>query len=173
MTRRSAAAAGSGRSSRCATPHPNGSSRCWPNSPPGPVKSAEEQDLVDQLEILAKYPFQPHRLARLRPIAYQKFVLMKKLDNLIGRADQLFRRDTIESVNESIQWYVLAGKALGARPERAPAHRQSEPLTFAELRPRLDVAGNAIVEMEHALPLAGVVAGATGTGRRGGVAEHG
>jgi hypothetical protein len=121
--------------------------------------SAEDQDLTDQLEILAKYPFQPHRLARLRPIAYQKFVLMKKLDNAIGRADQLFRQDTIESVNESIQWYVLASKALGARPERIPAHRQSEPVTFADLRPRLDVAGNAMVQMEHDLPLAGVIAG--------------
>lgn len=128
------------------------------NLTPGTVNSPEEQELVDQLEQLAAHPFQPHRIARLRTVAYQKFVVMKYLDNLIAWGDQLFRRDTIETINEATQYYVLAAKLLGQRPERVPARRPSAPATFAELRPLLDEAGNAMAEMEHRLPITSAVA---------------
>ena len=42
---------------------------------------------------------------------------MRYLDNLIAWGDQLFRRDTIESINEATQLYVLAAEILGPRPE--------------------------------------------------------
>ena len=45
---------------------------------------------------------------------------MKYLDNLIAWGDQLFRRDTIESINEATQLYVLAAELLGRRPEPIP-----------------------------------------------------
>ena len=50
---------------------------------------------------------------------------MKYLDNLIAWGDQLFRRDTIESINEATQLYVLAAEILGPRPRAAPAARSA------------------------------------------------
>ena len=62
----------------------------------------------------------PHLIARLRPVAYQKTVVMSYLDNLIAWGDQLFRRDTIESINEATQLYILAAEILGAAPDEDP-----------------------------------------------------
>lgn len=65
-------------------------------------------------------PFQPHKVARTRQVAYQYCVVMKYLDNLIAWGDRLFRQDTIESINEATLRYVLAANILGARPEQIP-----------------------------------------------------
>jgi hypothetical protein len=62
-------------------------------------------------------PFSPHAVARLRTTAYQKMVVMKYIDNLIAWGDQLFRRETIESINEATHLYVLAAEILGRRAE--------------------------------------------------------
>src|SRR5262245_61996474 len=67
--------------------------------------ASAEQQLQDAImegytEILNR-PFQPHAVARTRPIAYQYSVVMKYLDNLIAWGDFLFRQDTIESINEA------------------------------------------------------------------------
>lgn len=94
-------------------------------------------------------PFNPHAIARLRTIAYQKTVVMKYLDTLIGWADQLFRRDSIESINEATQLYVLAAEILGQRPTAIPM-RDSPPVqTFRSLEPMLDDFSNALIEIEN------------------------
>ncbi|WP_042206837.1 Tc toxin subunit A-related protein [Paenibacillus durus] len=74
----------------------------------------------DELKAWKNHPFKPHLIARYRPVAYQKAVVMKYLDNLIAWGDQLFRRDTIESINEATTLYVLAYKLLGRRPVKVP-----------------------------------------------------
>ncbi|MCG3209849.1 MAG: hypothetical protein FOGNACKC_03476 [Anaerolineae bacterium] len=125
---------------------------------PGGSNSPAEQEVVNQLIDLAKHPFQPHLIARSRLSAYQKFVVMKYLDNLIAWGDQLFRRDTIETINEATLLYVLAARLLGPRPERIPPRRRPQPLTFAQLRPLLDEAGNAQVEAEDETPFASLAA---------------
>lgn len=60
-------------------------------------------------------PFMPHLVARHRPVAYQRNVVMKYIDNLIAWGDQLFRRETIESLNQATLLYVLAHELLGDR----------------------------------------------------------
>ena len=65
-------------------------------------------------------PFEPHRIAAYRTVAYQKTVVMKYLDNLIAWGDHLFRQDTMESINEATQLYVLAAEILGPRPKTVP-----------------------------------------------------
>ena len=65
-------------------------------------------------------PFQPDIVARFRTTAYQKAVVMKYLDNLIAWGDQLFRQETLESVNQATQLYILAAELLGRRPEEIP-----------------------------------------------------
>ncbi len=46
---------------------------------------------------------------------------MKYIDNLIAWGDQLFRRDTMESINEATTLYVLAYELLGRRPVKVPS----------------------------------------------------
>ena len=66
------------------------------------------------------YPFQPHVVARGRYLAYQMSVVMKYLDNLIAWGDNLFRQDTVETLNEATQIYVLAANLLGPKPQAVP-----------------------------------------------------
>ncbi len=83
-------------------------------------------DQADEKAEFAKDPFQPHRIARLRLVAYQKAVVMKYLDNLIAWGDYLFEQDTIESINEATHLYVLAGKILGERPKLVPKQMEKQ-----------------------------------------------
>src|ERR1043165_5226254 len=78
-------------------------------------------------------PFQPHVIARGRYLAYQLNVVMKYLDNLIAWGDQLFRQDTIESINEATQLYLLAEQILGKPPETVPPRTRSVAQTFQSL----------------------------------------
>ncbi|MBK7336325.1 MAG: hypothetical protein IPJ00_09200 [Saprospirales bacterium] len=65
-------------------------------------------------------PFKPYLIARSRWTAFMKSVVVKYLDNLIAWGDQLFRRETLESINEATQIYMMAAEILGKRPERVP-----------------------------------------------------
>lgn len=101
---------------------------------------------------LMHHPFQPHAVARTRPVAYQYCVVMKYLDNLIAWGDSLFRQGTLESINEATQRYVLANNILGERPQRIPSRGATHPMTYAKLKPGLNKVGNALVELEGKLP---------------------
>lgn len=118
--------------------------------------SPEDRQLQDELvvgynAILSK-PFQPHVVARTRPLAYQYAVVMKYLDNLIAWGDQLFQQDTVESINEATQRYVLAANLLGPRPQRIPERGTVQPKTFAQLKEKLGPIGDAMVELEGQFP---------------------
>ena len=95
-------------------------------------------------------PFKPHVIARLRLVTYMKAVVMRYIDNLIAWGDQLFRRDTIESINEATQLYILAAQILGRRPEQIPARAKAKVQTFRSLDDQNDLNGlaNASVEIE-------------------------
>jgi hypothetical protein len=117
----------------------------------------EEQELQELImggyEKLRNTPFQPHAVARTRHLAYQYCVVMKYLDNLIAWGDSLFRQDTIETINEATQLYVLAANILGPRPQRIPPSGRVRPKTFAQLRNQgLDRLGNALVALEGEFP---------------------
>ncbi|MGW7081721.1 Tc toxin subunit A-related protein [Streptomyces sp. NPDC054866] len=112
----------------------------------------ERQEIAAQVRRWRDHPFDPHAVARLRPSAYQRAVLMKYLTNLVEWGDQLFRQDTTESVNQAAQLYVLASQLLGPRPEQIPAQAKPKPLTYRELEPSLDELSNALVAVESLLP---------------------
>ncbi|MDT3426206.1 hypothetical protein J2Z22_001732 [Paenibacillus forsythiae] len=99
-------------------------------------------------------PFNPHLIARIRISSYQKLVVMKYLDNLIAWADQLFRQDTIESINEATQLYLLAGELLGERPRSGSSRPRREARSFTDLQPELDSFSNALVQLENWMPSA-------------------
>jgi hypothetical protein len=107
--------------------------------------------LVSQIDEWRKNPFNPHAIARIRQTAYQKAIVMKYLDNLISWGDHLFRQDTIESINEATQLYVLAAQILGKKPEDIPRPEDNGVKTFNDLADHLDEFSNALIEIETAL----------------------
>jgi hypothetical protein len=111
---------------------------------------ADENALAAQVNEWMANPFKPHVIARLRLVTYMKAVVMRYVDNLIAWGDQLFRRDTIESINEATQLYVLAAQILGRRPEQIPARAKLKAQTFRSLDDESDLnsLANAVVEIE-------------------------
>ncbi|WP_234672903.1 neuraminidase-like domain-containing protein [Dyadobacter sp. CY261] len=95
------------------------------------------QDIIDsdteQIDKWQNNPFQPHVIARMRVTAYMKFTVMKYLDNLINWADMLFRRDSMESINEAAMLYILAAKILGRRPQLIPPRAYPKTQRFDSL----------------------------------------
>ena len=103
-------------------------------------------------------PFQPHMIARERPSAYMKWVVMKYIDNLIAWGDSLFRQDTIESINQATQLYVLASHILGPRPEFIPQRGHRPPKSYMDLVDKWDAFSNAMVALELIFPFSNQIA---------------
>jgi len=101
-------------------------------------------------------PFDPYAVAEARPLAYQYYVVMKYLDNLLAWGDSLFEQYTIESLNEATQIYVLAAAFLGERPQPVPMTGHTGGRTYAQLRlnvtPSDRVAVDALVDLETQFP---------------------
>ncbi|EYF00196.1 neuraminidase-like domain-containing protein [Chondromyces apiculatus] len=123
--------------------------------------AGEVESLSLQIEAWRRDPFNPHHIARLRPLAYQKTVVMKYIDNLIRWADHLFQQDTVESTTQAMQLYLLAAEILGPRPQAIPKRAEAAPKTYRELEPLLDDMSNALVEVEGWAPPG---TGSTGVG---------
>jgi hypothetical protein len=109
-------------------------------------------ELESQVRDWRTNPFEPHRIANYRTVAYQKTVVMKYLDNLIAWGDYLFRQDTMESINEATQLYILAAELLGPRPKKIPSRVKPSEQTFNELENELDKFSNATAELENLVP---------------------
>jgi len=114
----------------------------------------DQAELDTEVAMWEQNPFKPHAIARLRLEAYMKTVVMKYIDNLIAWGDQLFSRDTIESINEATQLYILAARILGKRPEEIPARAKPKAQTYRTLDDKqlLDALSNAVVEIESFMP---------------------
>ena len=112
-----------------------------------------KKDLEDQVFDWRTNPFEPHRIANYRTVAYQKTVVMKYLDNLIAWGDYLFRQDSMESINEATQLYILAAEILGPRPKRIPPQAKPPMESFNELEKEFDKFSNALVEVENLVPV--------------------
>lgn len=150
------------------------SARFWrfkPFQSEGQGKSIEDEllalaagstSLQDQIWQWRHHPFQPHQIARTRHRAYQISTVLKYLDNLIAWGDQLFRRDTIESINEATQLYILASEILGRRPRRVTSKRESSVSTYQGL-PNPDAFSNALVQVESLIPPVGDAGTAEGS----------
>ncbi|GAA1614457.1 hypothetical protein GCM10009679_18540 [Saccharothrix algeriensis] len=114
--------------------------------------NAGDADLKRQIAEWKDHPFQPHLLARMRPAAYKKYVVMRYLDALIGWGDKLYAQDTMESINQATNLYILAAELCGPALRRVPPAGEPAPQTFAQMRGRLDALGNVAAEFENAFP---------------------
>ncbi|HEX5026892.1 MAG TPA: hypothetical protein VFV68_16540 [Agriterribacter sp.] len=112
-----------------------------------------KQRIEKSIQAWRNKPFQPHVIARTRYLAYQLNVVMKYLDNLVAWGDNLFRQDTIETLNEATQVYVLAANILGPKPQKIPPRGKSTPKTYKQLKDiGIDAFGNALIEIENDFP---------------------
>jgi hypothetical protein len=115
--------------------------------------AGEKKKLTDAVKAWRKNPFQPHAIAETRTVAYQKTVIMKYLDHLIAWGDYLFTQDTMESVNQATQLYMLAEEILGPKPQIIPPAYETPDENFYQLEKNLDTFSNALVDIENLLPL--------------------
>jgi hypothetical protein len=97
-------------------------------------------------------PFKPFLVARNRPIAFMKNVVMKYIDNLIAWGDDLFRTDTRENINTATQLYIIAAHILGPKPQAIPSRGKIKAETYNSLQPKLDDFSNAMVDLENLFP---------------------
>ena len=112
-----------------------------------------KKDVVTGYNAILANPFDPHAVARTRPSAYQWYVVMKYLDNLIAWGDSLFLADTIETLNEATLCYVLAANILGPRPQVMRRPTTASPKNFRQLKQAgLDRMSDALVSLEAQFP---------------------
>jgi hypothetical protein len=110
------------------------------------------QETVASIDAWKQNPFQPFAVAKYRPTSYMLKTVMAYLDNLIAWGDSLFQQYTIETINEATQLYVMAANILGPKPQTVPKKGSVKPLTYNDLRGKLDDFGNTLVDMEVDIP---------------------
>lgn len=123
-----------------------------PNVPAGASSEPAIRDLEFAISEWRNKPFKPDVVMRFRPVAYQKALLMKYIDNLTEWGDYLFRQDTMESIAQATQMYILADKLLGPKPRVIPAAIKQPYETYNQVEAKLDSFGNALIELENILP---------------------
>lgn len=116
------------------------------------LSNPDIKELEFAVEEWRNKPFRPDVVARFRPVAYQKALLMKYIDNLTEWGDYLFRQDTMESVAQATQMYILADKLLGPKPRKIPTAIKKPYETYNQIEAKLDTFGNALIELENILP---------------------
>jgi len=114
--------------------------------------TSERKELEFAIDQWRTKPFKPHVVARFRPVAYQKALLMKYIDNLTEWGDYLFRQDTMESVVQATQMYISADKLLGPKPRIVPSAIKIPYETYNQIEAKLDAFGNALIDLENILP---------------------
>lgn len=114
---------------------------------------ANSQKLHDQVEEWANDPFDPHSVARLRVTAYMRYVIIKYIDNLMEWADDLYRQDTIESINEATQLYITISDILGKRKETLKSPKNQPEVSFSTIKEALTDFGLAKVSVENELDI--------------------
>jgi hypothetical protein len=115
-------------------------------------QNSPDPELQNQIRQWRDNPFDPHLIARLRTVAFQKTTVMKYLDDLIAWGDMLFTQDTIETINEATQMYILAAKILGPRQDVVTPRATMGAETYDSLEPHLDDFSNALVAVENLVP---------------------
>ena len=115
-----------------------------------PLYQEAQRRVVEEIEAWRADPFNPFLIARQRQSAFMYATIMKYVDTLIAWGDQLFRQDTIESINQATQLYILAREVLGPKPESFPARAQVLDKSYDSLALlHLDEFSNAVVTVEN------------------------
>ncbi len=109
----------------------------------------------EEIRVYDNDPFDPHAIARLRPGAYPKAVVMKYIENLTSWGDQDFRRYTWETINSAMMLYEYARNLLGPRPLNIGDCQTQFPVSFQEIKQAYanttDGIPQFLIDMENAI----------------------
>ncbi|GAP90432.2 putative PA14 domain protein [Rosellinia necatrix] len=97
-------------------------------------------------------PFNPHVVARGRPQAYMRRMIMKYIEILIASGDVYFRQNTLEAVPFAIQRYVEASHVFGSAPMQLPRLTKPVYKSYADLDADFNDFSNADFDMELDFP---------------------
>lgn len=67
-----------------------------------------------------KFPFEPHTIARDRPLAYMKRFVIKYIQSLVAAGDVFFRQKSLGMLPMTIQRYTEASHIFGPAPQMVP-----------------------------------------------------
>ncbi|MFX0208650.1 MAG: neuraminidase-like domain-containing protein, partial [Candidatus Hodarchaeota archaeon] len=110
----------------------------------------------DDIRQYRENPFKPHAIAQERVNAYQKTIVMKYIDNLLDWGDDLFAQDTIESINEATNLYILASELLGKKPEKLDICQEHDPKTYSDIEAEFDAIPEFYIELENSYMISDV-----------------
>ncbi len=114
----------------------------------------EVTNLKAEIKEYLNDPFDPHAIARIREIAYQKSIVMRYVDNLLDWGDMLFGQYTMESINEARMLYVLAYDLLGDKPQSMGNKILPKTRSYNDLK-------NPTAETDLLLPIVAIESGET------------
>ncbi|KHN97136.1 uncharacterized protein MAM_05245 [Metarhizium album ARSEF 1941] len=97
-------------------------------------------------------PFNPHSVARGRPQAYMRRMIMKYIEILIASGDVYFRQNTLEAVPFAIQRYVEASHVFGSAPMQVPKYTKPVYKSYGDLDKDFNDFSNADFDMELDFP---------------------
>ncbi len=105
-------------------------------------------DFEAQIAAWRRNPFDQHVIAAMRPRAYMLWTVMEYVTTLTDWGDYLFRQDTMESINEAINLYVMAQEILGPRPKEIERPTPT-PVSFHQIMNNLSSFSNVLVNFEN------------------------
>lgn len=93
-------------------------------------------------------PFLAHSVARGRPVAYMKRIVITYIKILIAYGDSYFRQNSLEAVPSAIQLYVEASHVFGLAPEQMPQFGKRQAKSYHDLAVDLDAFSETVIDVE-------------------------
>ncbi|KAF3799112.1 hypothetical protein GCG54_00015292 [Colletotrichum gloeosporioides] len=101
-----------------------------------------------------KFPFEPHTIARDRPLAYMKRFLIKYIQALVAVGDVFFRQNSLEMLLMAIQRHTGASHIFGPAPQTVPDVKSGKQQfnSYNEVASSIDDFCHASVQLQIASP---------------------
>ncbi|KAI1293914.1 hypothetical protein F5Y03DRAFT_411206 [Xylaria venustula] len=117
------------------------------------ASTGDEKTMDTRILAWRRSPFQPHAVARNRPLSYMKRFVMKYIEALVAAGDVLFRQNSLELVPLAIQRYIEALHVFGPRPQTVTELNQVKAFkSYNQLAERIDDFSNASVLINLSFP---------------------
>ncbi|KAK6533681.1 hypothetical protein TWF694_002613 [Orbilia ellipsospora] len=98
-------------------------------------------------------PFQPYVIARGRPLAYMKWVVVKYLEILVAYGDSYFRQNSFDTLPTATQLYIQAAHIYGTPEVQPVSMAEMNVYSYGMLKQKgLDRFSDSVVDMSYRFP---------------------
>ncbi|KAF3917641.1 hypothetical protein AA313_de0206829 [Arthrobotrys entomopaga] len=98
-------------------------------------------------------PFQPYVIARGRPLAYMKWVVVKYLEILVAYGDSYFRQNSFDTLPTATQLYIQAAHIYGTPEVQPVSMAKMDVYSYSMLKQKgLDRFSDSVVNMAYRFP---------------------